>query len=169
MHADDKKVYGTHNESTIILVHQALAQSIINVIDWGKAWDISVTLYKTVTLHTGKLDNPEYYYSDAALKIVKKMRNLGILNNLDANLISTGQFNGRMRPSLRYSGTLRAPILLYILQDVCHSCFGVCKDIQRCFRGELRKSNKLSRKFHYIVANRPELPFVLSKLFILNG
>ncbi|VDP01235.1 unnamed protein product [Heligmosomoides polygyrus] len=88
MYADDIKVYGIYNQNTKVLVHQALAQSITNMMDWAKTWDIPVSLDKTVVLHIGKPDNPEYYYNGTALKVVKEVRDLGILINddLDAKL-----------------------------------------------------------------------------------
>lgn len=36
MYANDIKVYGIYNQNTKVLVHQALAQSITNMMDWGK-------------------------------------------------------------------------------------------------------------------------------------
>ncbi|VDO72965.1 unnamed protein product [Heligmosomoides polygyrus] len=43
------------------------------MMDWAKTWDIPVNLEKTVVLHIGKPDNPEYYYNGTALKVVKEM------------------------------------------------------------------------------------------------
>lgn len=57
-------------------VHQALAQSIANMMDWASIWEISVNLAKTSVLHFGEAPNVEYRFEDIVLD--KLMRDLGV-------------------------------------------------------------------------------------------
>lgn len=85
MYADDIKVYGVYNEHTQFLVRQALAQSIMNMMDWAKSWDIPVNLDKTVVLHFGTPTDFVYHYDGFTLKTVKEVRDLGVLINHELN------------------------------------------------------------------------------------
>uniref|UniRef100_A0A7I4YHF1 Reverse transcriptase domain-containing protein n=1 Tax=Haemonchus contortus TaxID=6289 RepID=A0A7I4YHF1_HAECO len=47
MYGDDIKMYGVYSEETQNSVHQALTQSIDEMMEWAAAWDIPLSLEKT--------------------------------------------------------------------------------------------------------------------------